>query len=222
MKIEILGSGSAFAKNTTNSSVLLWLEKDNAVLFDCGFNVFPVILEKEYAKFINTILLSHTHQDHCGSAVALLEYRHNILKQKTFVCGVSWEKLLRLCDGNDAFDMVVQAKKGLKIETMEVPHAKGMDCKALFVEEALLYSGDTSLSLLDSPFAQKAKIIIHDVHKSGNSGHVGLDELGKATLEMKAKTYLTHYAPQDYDFLEDKARKLGFAGLVKPGMKIEL
>lgn len=222
MKVEILGSGSAFATETTNSSVLLWLHEDNAVLLDCGYNVFPEIMKKGYAEKINTILLSHTHQDHCGSAIAFLEYRNNILKQKTFIGGVNWEKLLKLCDGDNAFEMVLPADKTLKIETIDVPHAKGMECKAILVEDTLFYSGDSAISVLDTEAAKRAKIIVHDARLSGNAGHVSVAELGKAMLDIRAKTYLTHYLPKEYGELEEKARRLSFADVARPGLIIDI
>lgn len=222
MKVEILGCASAFAKDSINSSVLLWLREDNAVLLDCGYNVFPKIMEKGYADKINTILLSHAHQDHCGSAVTLLEYRHNILKQKTFVGGINWKKLLKLCDGDNAHEMIIPLHDAVKVETIDVPHAKGMECKALFVEDTLLYSGDSAISLLDTPEAKQAKIIIHDVHLTGNAGHVSLAELGNAMLDIRAKTYLTHYLPKDYKTLSEKAKSLSFADVATEGMIIDI
>ncbi len=222
MKVEILGSGSAFAADTTNSSLLLWLHEDNAVLLDCGYNVFPEILKKGYAEKINTILLSHTHQDHCGSAVTLLEYRYHILKQKTFIGGISWEKLLKLCEGDDASEMALPADKALKIETMDVPHAKGMECKAILVEDTLFYSGDSAISVLDTEAAKRAKVIVHDARLAGNANHVSVAELGKAMLDIRAKTYLTHYLPKEYGELEEKARRLSFAGVAKPGLVIDI
>lgn len=222
MKVEILGCGSAFAKDAVNSSVLLWLQEDNAVLLDCGYNVFPQIMKKGYAEKINTVLLSHTHQDHCGSAVSFLEYRHYVLGQKTFVGGVSWEKLLQLCHGDNAQEMVLPLHGAVKVETIDVPHAKGMECKAMLVEDTLLYSGDSAISLLDTAEAKRAKVIIHDVHLSGNESHVSLNELGKAMLDIRAKTYLTHYLPKDYELLEEKARPLSFAGVAREGMVIEI
>lgn len=223
MKLEVIGAGSAFAKDFPNSSLLLWRDSENGILMDCGFSIFKELVDKNYAAKIRTVLLSHSHQDHCGSAVALLEYRYYLLHQETtMVGGIDWQKLLQLCEGDGHQSIVAPCDGSFSLETWLVPHAKGMECRAMLVDNCVLYSGDSAVSQLDKPQAQKAKIIVHDVSLYRNPTHVCLDDLAKAEPEIRQKTWLTHYLPEKYDELAHKAESFGFAGVAKPGMVLEI
>ncbi len=218
MELEVLGTNSAFVKNGVNNSFILWRSADDGILLDCGYSVFQELRNKDYAGKVNTVLLSHQHQDHAGSAVTLVEYRNNVLGKKTAVGG-AWEKLLQTADGIHAAEMTQPPT--IKLETFTVPHAKGLECLALFIENSLLYSGDSAVSILDTTQARQAKMIIHDVSLTGGA-IVKIDELGKAAPEIKAKTYVSHYRPQDYEELCRRAAKAGLAGVLQPGNKFNL
>lgn len=222
MELEVLGTNSAFAKDGLTVSMLLWMSDDEAVLIECGFPVFQELLRRNLAGKIKTVLLSHTHQDHAGSAVALIEYRYNVLGEKTAVGGIDWTDLLKLCDGADFADMILPLPEHLRVETIDVPHAKGMECRALCINEKLFYSGDTSVSLLDTPLAGKAEIIFHDAHKTGNAGHVSVHGLAQAEPSVKAKTWLTHYLPQDYELMSRKAKEAGLAGAARSSQRFKI
>ena len=213
MRLEVLGTNSAFVKDGVTNSFILWKDDDNGILLDCGYSVFQELLRKNYADKIKTILLSHQHQDHAGSAVTLLEYRYNVLHQKTAIGG-AWDNLIRYADGADPQEMVCPLN--IKCEAIEVPHAKNMACFALFVEDYLLYSGDSAISLLDTPQARKAKIIIHDISLSGGA-IVNINELGKAPAEIKAKTYVSHYRPEDFEKISQLTQKLALAAPAEAG-----
>lgn len=218
MKLEVLGTNSAFVKNGVNNSFILWRNEDDGVLLDCGYTVFQELVRKNYAEKVNTLLLSHQHQDHAGSAVTLLEYRNNILGKKTAIGG-AWDRLLQTADGIHAAEMTVPLE--IELETFIVPHAKGLECLALFVENTLLYSGDSAISILDTPQARQAKMIIHDVSLTGGA-IVKVDDLASAAPEIKAKTYVSHYRPEDYEELVRRVEKAGLAGVLQQGMNLRL
>ncbi len=213
MKLEVLGTNSAFAKKGVNNSFVLWRDDGRGILLDCGYSVFQCLLDKGYADKIDTVLLSHQHQDHAGSAVTLVEYRNNMLGRKTAVGG-AWGKLLQTADGVNAAQMIEPLD--VELQTFEVPHAKGMECLALYVADKVLYSGDTAVSVLDTEAARKAQSIIHDVSLNGGA-IVKIDNLAAAAPEIKAKTYVSHYRPQDYEELCARAQKAGLAGVLQPG-----
>ena len=215
MKLEVIGANSAFAKEGTNSSLLLYLDDNNAVLLDCGYNVFAKLLEKNIIAKIKTVLLTHTHQDHCGSAITLLEYRKTFLGEATAIGGVSWQKLLDISEGAD-YSQLIKIPE-IQIETMDVPHAKEMECKAILVEDKVFYSGDCAISLLNTELAKKAQIIIHDAALSTNPNHVSVKDLAIAPDEVKAKTFLTHYLPERFEEMKTAAQKYGFGGVLKSG-----
>lgn len=222
MKLEVLGTNAAFAKDGVNNSFICWKNDEEGVLLDCGFSVYQKLLNKDYAKKIKTVLLSHLHQDHCGSAINLLDYRFKILNETTAIGGVDWSKFLKLHSGDGWEDKVVPLSDDFPLATFDVPHAKGMDCRALFLNSKLLYSGDSAISLLNRPEAIKAQMIIHDVSLQKGGIIVCVDELDKAPAEIKAKTYLSHYLPKDFKALQLKAEKYGLGGVLRPGKVFEL
>ncbi len=218
MKLEVLGTHSAFVKSGVNNSFILWRQADDGILLDCGYSVFQELQRRGYSDKIGAVLLSHQHQDHAGSAVTLLEYRCNILG-KTTAIGGAWGNLPQSGDGADARRMTTSPD--FMLETFAVPHARGMECLALFVADKLLYSGDTAVSVLDTPQAARAQMIIHDVSLKGGA-IVKIDDLTAAAPEIKAKTYVSHYRPEDYDELCRCARKAGLGGVLKAGMMFDL
>ena len=50
MKLEVLGTNSAFVKNGVNNSFILWRNEDGGVLLDCGYTVFQELMRKNYAE----------------------------------------------------------------------------------------------------------------------------------------------------------------------------
>lgn len=222
MQLEVLGTNAAFAKEGTTNSFILWKYENDGILLDCGFSVYQELLKKNYADKINTVLISHLHQDHSGSLVNLLDYRFKILNRTTSVGGTPTDKFLQLHSGTGWEAKIHTFPENVSYTKFEVPHAKGMECYALFVEDKLLYSGDSASSVLSRPEAQAAKMIIHDVSLGKGGIIISVDELADATPEVKAKTFLSHYLPKDYDLLAAKAQALGFAGVLKAGDKFEL
>lgn len=74
MKLEVLGTNAAFAKEGVNNSFILWDNDGLGILLDCGFSVYQALLEKGYAEKLKAVLVSHLHQDPCWSLVNLLDY----------------------------------------------------------------------------------------------------------------------------------------------------
>jgi len=73
MKIKFLGTGGAFDFEKGNASAVVQL-KDKKILIDCGFSTLGELVEKNVAKDIDYILLTHLHGDHVGSLPTLLPY----------------------------------------------------------------------------------------------------------------------------------------------------
>lgn len=222
MKLEVLGTGSAFIKEGMTTSLLLWPNDNEAILLDCGYPIFQKIMRRGLTEKVKNILLTHTHQDHCGSAITLLEYRYYIEKQTTGIGGVSWQKLLELCEATGYEQKIHDVETAIELETFEVPHAVGMECRALFLGNKVLYSGDCAISLLGRKEAELAKIIIHDASLTANPAHVFIKELAEAPDNIKAKTYLIHYLPEKFEEIEHLAKEYGFAGVAKAGDVFEV
>lgn len=50
MKLEVLGTNAAFAKEGVNNSFILWDNDGLGILLDCGFSVYQALLEKAMPK----------------------------------------------------------------------------------------------------------------------------------------------------------------------------
>ena len=81
MQIKFLGTGGAFDTDYRNSAALLEFRGIN-LLIDCGFTVFPTLVEKNLTQKIDHIILTHLHNDHCGSLANLLLYKNIVEKSK--------------------------------------------------------------------------------------------------------------------------------------------
>ncbi|MBC5775623.1 ribonuclease Z [Pontibacter sp. KCTC 32443] len=79
MQIKFLGTGGAFDVDYLNSAALLKFRGIN-LLIDCGFTVFPTLVHKSLIAKVDHILLTHLHNDHCGSLPTLLLYKSIIEK----------------------------------------------------------------------------------------------------------------------------------------------
>ena len=100
MKLEVLGTNAAFAKEGVNNSFILWDNDGLGILLDCGFSVYQALFEKGHAEKLKAVLVSHLHQDHCGSLVNLLDYRYKVLGQTTAVAGAPDDKFMFMHSGN--------------------------------------------------------------------------------------------------------------------------
>lgn len=74
MQIKFLGTGGAFEPTYGNSAALVELH-GKKILLDAGFTVYPKLIDLALWPEIDYILLTHLHNDHCGSlATILLHY----------------------------------------------------------------------------------------------------------------------------------------------------
>jgi len=81
MNIKFLGTGGAFDFEKGNAAAIVNVAGKN-ILIDCGFSTLSTLVEKDVAKDIDYILLTHLHSDHVGSLPALLPYcQHRLDKE---------------------------------------------------------------------------------------------------------------------------------------------
>lgn len=74
MNIKFLGTGGAFDTDYLNSAALLEFRGIH-LLIDCGFTVFTALVKKNLVQKVDHIILTHLHNDHCGSLANLLLYK---------------------------------------------------------------------------------------------------------------------------------------------------
>jgi len=228
MKIEILGTGGANTPEYGNTSFLIWNDEESeAVLMDCGYMVYPQLKEREriserdIISKIKSVGISHLHNDHAGSIGALLIHRWYFHKEKIKLSGVEtlpeYMKLIesgRALPGIDWFDD--------RIRVIPTSHEDDMPSCALYFN-GVLYSGDTNTSILTTPEAKKAKIIIHEARLSEYPSHMLIDRLAEsAPANILAKTWLIHYPTRAKDKIIQRAKELGFAGVCTQGQIIHI
>lgn len=237
MKIEILGVGTGLCPELGNVSFLVWDDTESrAVLFECGSTVYPSLRKMEVcggrnimAKIV-AVFVSHGHSDHIGSLDMLLSYRRIVLGQKTVLAGLEPDDFFKLCALDKELFVTKNHTDTFRLYRTE--HFPAMDSWACLWNEVILYSGDSGRSMLRTSAAEKAKLIIHEVtlktikyrDSCGETDfcvHAGIDDLYQnSTAEIRAKTWLTHYAPQEKDELQLQTKEYGFAGLLEPGQII--
>ncbi len=229
MIIEVIGVGGAFSYELGNASVLAWDDcYQSAVLFDCGYSVFPDLRRKETKEKrdiiskIDSVFISHLHDDHYGSLGTLLEYRLWTLNKSTKVTStIPFSEMFR--GRMDNFNAgKIYAGQDERITIIPTKHAMDFPAGGAYYD-GLLFSGDTSESILDSEYAKKSKIIIHEVGLQQNPVHVGIDKLiASGAKETLAKTYGIHYSNQEKQQLSNIMKKSGFAGLLKQNQIIKI
>jgi ribonuclease BN (tRNA processing enzyme) len=89
MEYKQLGNGGGLSPEMTNSSFLI-RQNDDYLLFDVGYNIMAKLRKdkslKKYNKIINrinTVFISHLHEDHICNLSTLLAYRKLVLGNKT-------------------------------------------------------------------------------------------------------------------------------------------
>lgn len=226
MIIEILGVGDAFSHQLGNTSFLAWEDDySSAVLFECGNTVFSALREKEIKENreiidkIDSVFISHLHDDHCGSLCTLLEYRYWMLHKKTKVTAPYsfWEIIRRRMDVFNADHINDGEDERIKMHPTE--HYDYVSCAACY--NGLLYSGDTKESLLGTYYAKEAKIIIHEVSTLRNSVHTHVDDLLIADESIKQKMYGIHYNLNNKETISKIMIDNGFCGLLEQNQIIK-
>jgi len=227
MKIEILGTGGGNTPENGNTSLLIWNDDESeAILMDCGYAVYPRLKElerttgREIISKIQTIAISHLHNDHAGSMGALFMHRWYLQKKKTMLAGVPMDDYLRLIESARAREGIAGIDE--RVQTFPTFHEIDMPSCAMYFN-GVLYSGDTHHSVLTLPIAKEAKIIIHEARLDDLPSHMNIDKLAaSAPPDILAKTWCIHFSTKMADKMPLKAKELGFAGACKQGQIISV
>lgn len=98
MKIDVLGCGSAFAKNANTSAMTVADEAGNMWLIDCGPTIPRALFNRQLAvDAIQVIYFTHIHPDHCAGLPALINYWKSFQRTAplTIICQSQHRKALQ-------------------------------------------------------------------------------------------------------------------------------
>ncbi|WP_114782708.1 MBL fold metallo-hydrolase [Botryobacter ruber] len=187
MQIKFLGTGGAFDVDYLNSAALLEF-KDKTILLDCGFTVYPTLVQKNLVSKIDYILLTHLHNDHTGSLASLLLHRHIIEKRDRLSLLYSSEQFrmqiqelleIQLKDSEKYVEFVpLDQFEGIRVIDTYGQHSEGMQSYAYIFDDntRIAYSGD--LARPDVLFERLEKLpqlptcVFHDItFDAENTGH---------------------------------------------------
>ena len=77
MKLTIIGTSSGLATPNRNQSALLVELNAHVCLLDAGEGTTRAMLEDSLdPNVVDSIIITHTHQDHCGGLAGLIQYMH--------------------------------------------------------------------------------------------------------------------------------------------------
>ncbi|MUT66143.1 MBL fold metallo-hydrolase [Paenibacillus sp. NEAU-GSW1] len=224
MNIQMLGTGSAFAKKYDNNNAMLEFDGYH-LLIDCGITL-PMALHKAGYSFnqLNAVLISHMHADHVGG---LEEYAFQMMflygsKPVLYIAeGLVeplWEQTLRggltqepLNSLNDFFDvrplkenLDYELYPGLKVKLIRTEHIEGKLSYSFIFNDSFFYSADMKFDgeLLARLIDEGIQTIYHDCQlQAPGVVHACLDELLTLPDAVQAKVKLMHYGDNMEDYI---------------------
>jgi len=229
MKITILGSGTMISPYKRNPSGYLLENNKQKALLDCGPGILQRLNKINVSVLdIDTIFISHFHQDHCSDVIAVLMRRY-LLKvdsnQKMFLFGPvglkKWFNNLSLLQSdwlNDTPPVLIEASDseyewaGFKIETQNTFHTENSIAYLFKNTKYFIYSGDTDYQDKLVDFAHQADLAIIECSNSDDypiKGHMTPSKLRQFIFNAKIKhTVVTHIYPEnDTDDLKNRIVK---------------
>lgn len=194
MKIKFLGTGGAFEPQYGNAAALLEFQ-NKTLLLDAGFTVYGRLIALDLWQKPDYILLTHLHNDHCGSLANILLHRHYFGQKPTTTILYQSEDFRKQIEdllviqikdpGKYADFLPVSELPGLQVLDTFGKHSEGFQSYSLIFEEnnqRLVYSGD--LRQADFLFAHLETLpsmpttVFHDItFHPGNKGHAHYTQL---------------------------------------------
>ncbi|TVY00632.1 MBL fold metallo-hydrolase [Cohnella terricola] len=225
MNIQMLGTGSAFAKSFFNNNALITVE-GRKLLLDCGITA-PSALHQLGVSFndLDAVLITHIHGDHMGGLEELGFQMKFVYSRKPILYiadtlveplwehslkGGMWQQEFQTLD--DYFDVRPltpgvsrELMPGLSVEPILTPHIPNKPSYSMLFNGSFFYSGDTvfDAELLTSLVRSRGvKVIFHDCQLHGPGiVHACLSELLMLPDDLQERIYLMHYGDDQPDFI---------------------
>jgi ribonuclease BN (tRNA processing enzyme) len=227
LKIQMLGTGSAFAKKYFNTNALIY-SNGYTLLIDCGVTATLSLHHLGISlTTIDGIWITHIHADHVGG-LEEIAFRSKYELQKRMdlyipeqLLQTLWENclkggLLNMEGGSisleDYFDVIVvreshpvKLSNDLIIEPIRTEHVPGKPSYSLYINDFFFYSSDLQFNpdlLLHLHQDRGCETIFHDCQlKPPGIIHTTLTELLTLPLYVQNKIWLMHYGDDACDFV---------------------
>jgi ribonuclease BN (tRNA processing enzyme) len=225
VKVQMIGTGSAFAKVFHNNNALLTVD-GLTLLVDCGITAPKALYELGYSfNDLDAILLTHVHADHIGGLEELafqMKYifgRKPILYVAETLVNILWEHSLKgglQQDDKETLDDFFEVRPlsigiphevlpGLQVELFATKHIPNKHSYSLLFNGFFFYSGDAVFDsdLLNSLVNDRGvRVIFHDcqLHPPGIV-HACLPQLLTLPRAIQELVFLMHYGDDQPDFI---------------------
>ncbi|TYP77910.1 MBL fold metallo-hydrolase [Paenibacillus methanolicus] len=216
MNIQMLGTGSAFAKRYYNNNALLFSDGQTAML-DCGITA-PMALHQLSKTFndIHALVISHIHADHVGGMEEFafqmkFVYKRSVplfvpapliepLWETTLKGGLMQEECQTLDDYFEVRPLLegqsCEILPGLAIRPIRTKHIAGKPSYSYVVNDTFFYSADMKFDaeLLHALVAGGCQVIFHDCQlKPPGAVHTTLEQLLSLPPVLQERIWLMHY-----------------------------
>ncbi|MED5020262.1 MBL fold metallo-hydrolase [Paenibacillus chibensis] len=226
LELQMIGTGSAFAKSYFNNNALLQ-DGEFTLLIDCGVTA-PLALHQLGKSFedIDAVLITHIHADHVGGLEELafkmkFTYKRKIkLYIAETLTQILWDHSLKgglyqageIASLEDLFEVCplvpgkpYELSEHIRIELIRTEHIPGKNSYSLYVNDHIFYSAD----MIHHPELLKhlvedrgCSVIFHDCQLEGPGVvHTTLTELMALPEEIRRIVHLMHYGDNKDEFV---------------------
>jgi mRNA degradation ribonuclease J1/J2 len=237
IKIQVIGTGSAFSKEYFNTSELVTFPDGYKLLVDCGHSVPKGLHEQDISiGEIDGIFISHIHADHIGgleevafaAKYVFKGHRIDLFVPSTILPDL-WENSLKGgLKHDDEGEMGLRdyfnvtpvhpkqyftcgSNQNFPMELWRTEHIKGKYSYALGIGGEVLFSCDAKFDKdLIGMAVNKYSVVFHDCQLFDGGVHASLNELLTLPPHIQESIILTHYGDTMESF-RGKTGKMDFA-----------